>query len=527
MAYKALYRTYRPQQFSQVAGQQAIVKTLQNALLNQKLSHAYLFSGPRGTGKTTLAKIFAKALNCETSPSEPCGVCENCLALQENRHPDIIEIDAASNNGVDEVRELIDKVKYAPIKGKYKVYIIDEVHMMTSGAFNALLKTLEEPPSHVLFILATTEPHKILPTILSRCQRFDFGKVNPNDLKNRLEFILKKEKIAFDDAAIQTVIQLADGGVRDALSILDQVIAYTGGRFQESDLLQLFGLVSTEEKINLFIAIGQQNQADMIQKIEQFVKIGADFKRLLNDLLMMLKDVLILVKTQQPSLMSTLGESQANRLLEYVTIQRIPSLVDALMTLQLDVRNTQSIPGMLQLRLLQLQPEVSKPKAQPTIFDVMKKPPVATQSEPTASIQETGEAIYIDDVNMIKVMVTGDKDQKNDLIESWKKLDELLYQPKYAAMAAFIKDTRPYVLSKHILVIEVDQVSVTAKLNILANQSLIQAVIKQVSGYEGLVYSINRQEAVKLKKLFMDLSQLNKLPAKQDTPPTVKNWTFQ
>jgi hypothetical protein len=182
---------------------------------------------------------------------------------------------------------------------------------------------------------------------------------------------------------------------------------------------------------------------------------------------------------------------------------------------------------MLQLRLLQLQPDVSKPKAQPTIFDVMKKPPVPTTSEPTTFIQETGESIYIDDVNMIKVMVTGDKDQKNDLIESWKKLDELLYQPKYAAMAALIKDARPYVLSKHILVVEVDQVSVTAKFNVLANQSLIQAVIKQVSGYEGLVYAINRQEAVKLKKLFMDLSQLNKLPAKQDTPPTVKNWNFQ
>jgi DNA polymerase III subunit gamma/tau len=527
MAYKALYRTYRPQQFSQVAGQQAIVKTLQNALLNKKLSHAYLFSGPRGTGKTTLAKIFAKALNCETSPSEPCGVCENCLALQENRHPDIIEIDAASNNGVDEVRELIDKVKYAPIKGKYKVYIIDEVHMMTSGAFNALLKTLEEPPSHVLFILATTEPHKILPTILSRCQRFDFGKVNANDLRNRIELILKTEKITFDDSAIQTVIQLADGGVRDALSILDQVIAYTGGRFQESDLLQLFGLVSIEEKINLLIAIGQQDQTGMIQKIEQFIKIGADFKRLLNDLLMMLKDVLILVKTQQSSLMSTINESQANRLLEYVTLQTIPLLVNALLTLQLDARNAQAIPGMLQLRLLQLHPDANKTKPQPTIFDVMKKTAAPTQNELPTSIHETGDAIYIDDVNMIKVMVTGDKDQKHDLIESWKKLDELLYQPKYAAIAALLKDARPYVLSKHILVLEVDQVSNSAKFNVVLNQKLIQTVIKQISGYEGLVYAINRQEAGKLKKLFMDLSQLNKLPTKQDTPPTVKNWNFQ
>lgn len=527
MAYKALYRTYRPQQFSQVAGQQAIVKTLQNALLNQKLSHAYLFSGPRGTGKTTLAKIFAKALNCETSPSEPCGVCDNCLALQENRHPDIIEIDAASNNGVDEVRDLIDKVKYAPIKGKYKVYIIDEVHMMTSGAFNALLKTLEEPPSHVLFILATTEPHKILPTILSRCQRFDFGKVNASDLKERIQFILKTEKIPYDETAVQTVIGLADGGVRDALSILDQVIAYTGGRFQETDLLSLFGLVSVEEKINLLMAIGQQNQAGMIQKIDQFVKIGADFKRLLNDLLMMLKDVLILVKTQQPTLMSTINDAQANRLLEQLSIQSIPALVDALLKLQSDTRTGQAIPGMLQLRLLQLQPEAAKPKPQPTIFDVMKKPTAPSKSEPTMAIEESGEAIYIDDVNMIKVMVTGDKDQKNDLIQAWKKLDDMMNQPAFAGIAALLKDARPYVFSKHILVLEVDQVSVASKLNIVANQRLIQEVMKQLTGYAGLVYAINRQEAGKLKKLFMDLSQLTKLPAKQDTPPTVKNWTFQ
>ena len=528
MAYKALYRTYRPQQFSQVAGQQAIVKTLQNALLQKKLSHAYLFTGPRGTGKTTLAKIFAKALNCEVSPNEPCGKCENCIALQENRHPDIIEIDAASNNGVDEVRDLIDKVKYAPIKGTYKVYIIDEVHMMTSGAFNALLKTLEEPPAHVIFILATTEPHKILPTILSRCQRFDFGKVNDLDLTTRMKLILEKEKITFQEDALQTIITLADGGVRDALSMLDQVIAYTGGRFENKDLLNLFGLVSVEEKITLLKAIGRQDIATMIGKIDHFVMIGADFKRLLMDLLVMLKDVLILVKTQQAGLMHLLEENQANLILQDLTMAYIPTLADALLAVQMDVRNAQSIPGLLQLKLLQLQPTVVEHKTQPTIFDVLKtnKNPAPAPVMPK-EVAENGEGIYIDDVNMIKVMVTGDKDAKNDVIEAWKKLDNFMFQPTFAALASILKDAKPYVLSKHILALEVDQVSVANKLNLVANQKSIQEMIRNISGFSGLVYCLNRQESVKLKKLFMDLSQLNKLPSKQDTPPTVKNWSFQ
>ena len=252
MSYKALYRTYRPQKFEEVAGQKQIIQTLKNAIKDNKIAHAYLFTGPRGTGKTSMAKLLAKALNCK-SEEKPCNCCEACLAISEGSFPDVIEIDAASNNGVDEVRNLIDKVKYAPIEGKYKVYIIDEVHMMSQGAFNALLKTLEEPPAHVIFILATTEPHKVLPTILSRCQRFDFGRISRKDIEERLRDVLAKEDVVYDDGVIELVSELCDGGMRDALSILDQTIAYAGEAITINDVRSIYGVVSNEEKIELQI----------------------------------------------------------------------------------------------------------------------------------------------------------------------------------------------------------------------------------------------------------------------------------
>ena len=227
MAYQALYRKWRPRTFDSVVGQEAITDTLKNAIIRNKVSHAFLFAGPRGTGKTSCAKIFAKALNClNLQDGEPCNECENCKAADSGAMPDIIEIDAASNNGVDEIREIRDKVKYAPTQGKYKVYIIDEVHMLSIGAFNALLKTLEEPPEHVVFILATTELQKVPATIISRTQRYNFKRISKQNLVDRMKFILEQENIPYEDSALQVIAQVADGGMRDSLSILDQLLSF-------------------------------------------------------------------------------------------------------------------------------------------------------------------------------------------------------------------------------------------------------------------------------------------------------------
>ncbi|MBS3991214.1 MAG: DNA polymerase III subunit gamma/tau [Erysipelothrix sp.] len=331
MAYKALYRMYRPQTFEEVVGQQHIVVTLQNAIKTNKLSHAYLFSGPRGTGKTTVAKILGKAINCLSQESKPCEICASCQSINKGNHPDIIEIDAASNNGVDEIRELIDKVKYAPLELKMKVYIIDEVHMLTTGAFNALLKTLEEPPSHVMFILATTEPHKVIPTIISRCQRFDFTKVSMFEIQDRLDKILIEEVITAEKGVTRLIAQLADGGLRDALSILEQVIAFSGKNIKMNDVYQVYGLTTTQEKIDLLKVISLRQVKEILDFLKEVTIKSHDIKKLTVDLIECLKDGLIYYFTQSSENLSVLSVEEAQKLNNYFTADQSIEFMDILM----------------------------------------------------------------------------------------------------------------------------------------------------------------------------------------------------
>ena len=353
MSYKALYRTYRPHSFDTVVGQRHIVKTLQNALKQHKVSHAYLFCGPRGTGKTTVAKLVAKSVNCLNPAEAPCNRCEHCLSIQQGIHPDVIEIDAASNNGVDQIRDLIEKVKYAPLQAKYKVYIVDEVHMLSQGAFNALLKTLEEPPSHVIFILATTEPHKVLPTIISRCQRYDFTRVSQKDIQARIEEVLRKEGIQFDEEATRLIAQLSDGGVRDALSILEQVIAYSEDHLSAQHVNDIYGIATTQDKLLLLSAIQQQNVNQLMAEIDQITQKNIDIRRLTNDLMELLKESVIYAYTADASLLQKLSVEEAK------TLNTIPSpvaikMIDDLMETAEKYRSASDVLSYFEIGLLKL-----------------------------------------------------------------------------------------------------------------------------------------------------------------------------
>ena len=567
MAYKALYNKYRPQTFDEVVGQRGIVRTLKNAIATGKIAHAYLFSGPRGTGKTTMARLFAKALNCEEGLGAQCNHCSNCVAVTEGSHPDVIEIDAASNNGVDQVRELIDKVRYAPIKGRYKIYIIDEVHMMSQGAFNALLKTLEEPPEEVIFILATTEPYKVLPTILSRCQRFDFGKIEEMDIEKNIVNVLNQEGVTYEDKAVAEIAALADGGMRDALSILEQVLAYCGNELKESDVLTLFGLTSNSQKIELLKLIEAKDVSGVLAKLDAFLTGGVDIKRLNGNLLDILKDLLIFQKTGDANLMSSLTVSEAQDLSDDISARDANKMIAVLLKAQNDFRNVSNVRSLFELTLLQLcsieEEEISTPvvknkrpvetktvvpepvaptpapapKAAPTAADVpdfvlqqpvieekpiTPEPPVEETIDLTdiknTEVEKDGDRFELADEQVTNIMVLGkdNREERRELTKNWKQIEALKGHPTIGNLATLLAEGHPFCLCKEALLLTFNFTRLKNQANVKANQAAISAMVEKLLGRKVFVYSLDRLDCNKYYTDFSNKEQLNKLPNKKE-----------
>jgi len=356
MAYEVLARKWRPKHFEDVVGQEHVTRTLKNAIESNRVAHAYLFVGPRGIGKTSLARIFAKALNCEKGPTiSPCCECSMCREIAVGNALDVLEIDGASNNGVDQVRDLRDQVQFAPTSGKFKIIIIDEVHMLSTAAFNALLKTLEEPPPHVKFIFATTEGDKVLPTIVSRCQRFDLRRIQTPLIVERLRRICEYERIAIDEDALLAVARGAEGGMRDALSALDQLISFKGDSLTEDDVLAVFGLVSRRSLENLAAAVLKGDMGEILKLVDMFDSAGKDMRRLVVELMEHFRNLLVYLHVGQQMANLDVTPEQVRTLAEQSALadpNRVLQIADQLGEMEGRLRYALSMRTLIEMSLI-------------------------------------------------------------------------------------------------------------------------------------------------------------------------------
>lgn len=534
MAYQALYRVWRSQRFDDVVGQKAITQTLKNAIIQKKTSHAYLFTGPRGTGKTSAAKIFAKAINCKHSvDGEPCNECETCVAITEGRLNDVIEIDAASNNGVEEIRDIRDKAKYAPTQADYKVYIIDEVHMLSTGAFNALLKTLEEPPQNVIFILATTEPHKIPLTIISRTQRFDFKRISTQDIVDHLGYILNQITIEYEEQALYVIGRAAEGGMRDALSILDQTISFSDEKVTLIDAMQVTGSL-TYEMMDQYISscvTGDVEQA--LEILENILSSGKEARRFLEDLLLYCRDLLMF--QQAPNLLTEkVGNLTENfkSLAEQTEAEKIYQMIQILSETQNDIRFTNNANIYLEVATVKLAKSVKKltaiaPDTHPTggieltalqqkveqlqkeLAELKKNGVTAKETEPvkTTRVTSSKNALRIPTELVYKVLNEATKDHLMNVKNVW---DDLL-QMMSVTQRAMLKASEPVAAGPNGLVIAFDYEIVCGRA--MDDEELQLAIhnnlSRLVNNYAPDMVCITKESWPKLRQSFISQNKEN------------------
>ena len=498
MAYQALYRVWRPQTFGDVIGQDAITTTLRNAVATKQVSHAYLFTGPRGTGKTSCSKILAKAVNClQPQKGEPCNQCEICQAINANSLNDVIEIDAASNNGVEQIRDIRDKVKYAPTRAAYKVYIIDEVHMLSTGAFNALLKTLEEPPAQVIFILATTEPQKIPATIISRTQRFDFRRITASTILERLEFILKAKQVPYDEQGLKLIAQAAEGGMRDALSILDQALSLDNKRLTLDNAIQVTGTVDKKQLEAYFLAIIAANAAQALEDLHQLLASGRSPHRFIEAIIETCRD-LLLIKTDDKLLddfSRSLISPQIVAVHDQISQQQLYQMINAASQTQQDLHNvsrtdiylevltvklceimqstnSEESTSSLSQTLQDLQSEVKQLKQ--NIADLQKKiakAPQATVSPKTAPAKPFKSATthtHVDQQKINQILANATRKALNQVREVWPDLMSMLNVTQKAVM----KVSKPVAASSAGVVVAFDYAMWFER--VMSNQELLE-----------------------------------------------------
>ena len=492
MSYLALYRKYRPVDFNNVYGQEEVVTVLKNAIVTGKISHAYLFCGPRGTGKTTIAKIVARLVNCDNLiDGNPCGKCYNCLNYLNSN--DIVEIDAASNNGVDEIRELRDKVNLVPSNAKYKVYIIDEVHMLTMQAFNALLKTLEEPPSHVIFILATTEPHKIPLTISSRCQKFRFSKISDEKIVDRLKDICDCENISTDDDTLYEIARLSDGGMRDAINILDQLVAYSNGNITIDDDYKVNGSVSYNDLYNLLNNIIINNKIEIINFVDYLNNSGKDIVKFIEELLIFLKDVIIFKNTGIDSNISIKNEYIKLICDKYDDIL-LYELIESLNTIQNNVKLSNNSSIIFLTSILRYS-DLKFKKDNLSICDInnnkndvanlnekLKNKGVIEDNNISREIIDIKKELDDDEINVRvnNALAIASKEVLDKFKDKWAMIDDYIDDEKYSIVSGLLKDSNLVVGSNDYIILSNKFQSIVDRMN--CNLSAIENLLEKILG---------------------------------------------